>query len=65
MLRQTPDVAAVSPPRLSPDRTVATIAAFPDSSPQSAQTESLVRHLRSDIVPPVAQAAGRPPTSAA
>ncbi len=57
-LRRTADVAAVSPPRISPDGTVATISAFPDSSPQSAQTESLVRHLRSDVVPPVEQATG-------
>ncbi|MGH3050104.1 MAG: MMPL family transporter, partial [Gaiellaceae bacterium] len=37
-LRRTPDVAAVAPPRLSPDGTVAAISAFPASSPQSEET---------------------------
>jgi RND superfamily putative drug exporter len=57
-LRATPDVAAVGPPRFSPDGSVATIAAYPDSSPQSSQTAELVRHLRSSVIPPVAAATG-------
>jgi len=57
-LRGTPDVVAVTPPQISPDGTVATISAFPASSPQSTQTESLVSGLRSDVVPPIEQATG-------
>jgi putative drug exporter of the RND superfamily len=52
-LRQTPDVVAVSPPRVSPSGDVATISAFPETSPQSTQTESLVTHLRRDVIPPI------------
>jgi RND superfamily putative drug exporter len=57
-LRATPDIAAVGPPRFSPDGTVATVAAYPDSSPQSTQTANLVRHLRASVIPPVAAATG-------
>ncbi len=57
-LRSTPGIAAVSPPRLSPAIDVATIAAFPETSPQSTETEALVRHLRNDVIPPVEQATG-------
>ena len=57
-LRETPGVAAVSPPRLSPSRDVATISAYPDSSPQSTQTESLVNHLRRTVIPPIEHATG-------
>ena len=57
-LRETPGVAAVSPPRLSPSQDVATISAYPDSSPQSTQTESLVNHLRRDVIPPIERATG-------
>ncbi len=57
-LRRTPGVAAVARPQLSPARDAATIAAFPATSPQSTQTESLVRHLRRDVIPPIEQATG-------
>ncbi len=57
-LRRTPGVAAVSRPRLSPTGAAATILAFPTSSPQSRQTERLVRHLRHDVIPPVERATG-------
>ena len=57
-LRGTPGVAAVSRPRLSPTGAAATILAFPTSSPQSRQTERLVRHLRHDVIPPVERATG-------
>ncbi len=57
-LRQTPGIAAVAPPRVSPTGDVATIAAFPTTSPQSAQTEALVRHLRHSVLPPVEESTG-------
>ena len=56
LLRETQGVAVVAPPRLSPSGDVATIAAFPKTSPQSTQTEPLVKHLRRNVIPPVEQA---------
>ena len=55
---KTPDVASVAPPRLSPKGTVATIAAYPTSSPESSATSSLVKHLRNDVIPPLETATG-------
>ncbi len=57
-LRRLPGVAAVSPPRLSPGGDVATVAAYPTTSPQSTQTEQLVRHLREDVIPPIERRTG-------
>jgi putative drug exporter of the RND superfamily len=57
-LQRTPGVAAVAPPRLSPDGNVATVSAYPTTSPQSTQTEQLVRHLRRDVIPPVERRTG-------
>jgi RND superfamily putative drug exporter len=57
-LAKTPGVAAVTPPRISPSGDAATISAFPETSPQSAQTESLVKHLRSRVIPPIEQKTG-------
>jgi RND superfamily putative drug exporter len=57
-LRRTPDVVTVTPPRLSPAGDVATLSAYPASSPQSRQTEALVSHLRADVVPPLERATG-------
>ena len=57
-LRGTPDVAAVTPPRLSPGGDVATISAFPVSSPQSSETETLVSRLRAEVIPPLERATG-------
>jgi RND superfamily putative drug exporter len=57
-LRRTPDIAAVTPPRLSPTRDIATILAFPGSSPQSTQTVNLVKELRSSAIPPIEKATG-------
>ncbi len=57
-IQSTPGVAAVSRPRLSPTGDVATISAFPDASPQSTQTASLVNHLRRDVIPPIARVTG-------
>jgi putative drug exporter of the RND superfamily len=57
-LRSTPDIAAVTPARISRGGEVATISAFPLSSPQSRETESLVSHLRADVIPPLARTTG-------
>jgi len=55
---QTPGVASVAAPQLNPARDTAAIAVYPTTSPQSAQTTSLVKRLRSEVLPPLAKAAG-------
>jgi putative drug exporter of the RND superfamily len=57
-LRVTPDVASVAAPRLDAARDTASIQVFPRSSPQSAQTTSLVTRLRGSVLPPVERATG-------
>jgi RND superfamily putative drug exporter len=57
-LRGTADVASVAAPQLNAARDTAAIAVYPTSSPQSARTTSLVKHLRSTVLPPVAGATG-------
>ena len=57
-LRSTPGIASVAAPRLNPARDTAAIAVYPTTSPQSAQTTSLVKRLRSAVLPPLAQATG-------
>jgi RND superfamily putative drug exporter len=51
VVRRTPDVAAVTSPRTSPDGRVAVFEAYPASSPQSARTEALVSELRASVLP--------------
>jgi RND superfamily putative drug exporter len=50
---KTPDVAAVTAPRIAPSRKVAVFEAYPKSAPQAAATTGLVNHLRHDVLPPV------------
>src|SRR6266566_5274215 len=57
-LRHTPGIASVATPRLNPARDTAAIAVYPTTSPQSAQTTRLVKHLRNDVLPPLAKATG-------
>jgi RND superfamily putative drug exporter len=57
-LRHTPGIASVAAPQLNPAHDTAAIAVYPTTSPQSAQTTSLVKHLRSDVLPPLAAATG-------
>jgi RND superfamily putative drug exporter len=52
-LRATPGIASVAGARLNPARDTAALAAYPAASPQSAQTQELVKHLRSSVIPPV------------
>jgi RND superfamily putative drug exporter len=57
-LHATPDVASVAAPRLNPAGDTASIQVYPRSSPQSAQTTSLVTHVRDSVLPPLEQATG-------
>jgi RND superfamily putative drug exporter len=57
-LRATADVASVAAPRLDPAGDTASIQVYPRSSPQSAQTMSLVTYLRGSVLPPVERATG-------
>ena len=57
-LRATPDVASVAAPRLDAAGDTASIQVYPRSSPQSAQTTSLVNHLRNTVLPPLERATG-------
>ncbi len=57
-VRATPGVALVVPPRISPSGEVATISAYPTTSPQSRDTEQLVKHLRADVIPALARSSG-------
>ncbi len=54
----TPGVAAVVPPRLSPSGAVATITAYPSSSPQAYATTQLVQRLRASVIPPIVASSG-------
>jgi RND superfamily putative drug exporter len=57
-LRATPDVASVAAPRLNAARNTASIQVYPRTSPQSAQTTTLVTHVRDSVLPPVERATG-------
>jgi RND superfamily putative drug exporter len=51
MLRHTSGVAAVLPPQLNQAGDTAVLTVLPTTSPQSTQTEDLVRTLRDGVVP--------------
>jgi RND superfamily putative drug exporter len=57
-LRATPGVASVAPAQLNPARTTAVLFAYPTTSPESAQTTSLVNRLRGGAIPPYERSAG-------
>ncbi|MGN6869862.1 MAG: MMPL family transporter [Solirubrobacteraceae bacterium] len=52
-LSRTPGIASVAPPRLNATGTTAAVVAYPTTSPQSAQTSSLVTRLRDTVIPPI------------
>jgi putative drug exporter of the RND superfamily len=52
-LGQTPGIASVAPPRLNATGTTAAVVAYPTTSPQSAQTSSLVTRLRDTVIPAI------------
>jgi putative drug exporter of the RND superfamily len=53
-----PGVAFVAPPVPNPAGDAAIITVFPDSKPQSKQTEQLVKRLRHDTLAPIASTTG-------
>jgi putative drug exporter of the RND superfamily len=58
---KTPDIVAVTAPRLAPSGKVAVMEAYPASAPQDQATTDLVNHLRGDVLPPFEKSfAGRP-----
>ncbi len=57
-LASTPDVIAVSPPRLSPSGRVAVMEAYPRSAPQAPATTALVTRLRQQVFPPLKRKLG-------
>jgi RND superfamily putative drug exporter len=57
-LRHTAGIASVATPQLNSDRDTAAIAVYPTTSPQSAQTTSLVKRLRNEVLPPLTTATG-------
>jgi RND superfamily putative drug exporter len=50
-IRSQPGVAFVPPARINPQGNAAIINVIPKGSPQDAQTQDLVNHLRDDVVP--------------
>jgi RND superfamily putative drug exporter len=57
-LQHTPGISSVAQPRLNPAADAAAITVYPTTSPQSAKTTSLVKHLRADVLPQIAKATG-------
>ncbi len=57
-IASAPGVASVTPPRFSPDGEVATLSAYPSSSPEAYATTQLVEHLRKQVIPPLATSGG-------
>ncbi|MBV9003576.1 MAG: MMPL family transporter [Solirubrobacterales bacterium] len=51
-VQRTPDVVAVTPPRVSPSGKVAVMEAYPNSAPQAQATTDLVNRLRDSVLPP-------------
>ena len=54
-VRDTPGVASISPPLISPGGRTAVYQAFPRSAPQAAASTDLVNALRDTVLPPVAR----------
>jgi RND superfamily putative drug exporter len=58
---KTPDVVAVTAPRLAPSGKVAVMEAYPASAPQDQATTDLVNHLRDNVLAPFSKSlAARP-----
>jgi RND superfamily putative drug exporter len=54
----TPDVGAVTQPRVAPTSPVAVMQAYPDSAPQAPATTDLVHKLRDHVLPPLEHQTG-------
>jgi len=57
-LRSQHGIAAVAPARFNAAGDTAVIIAYPTTGPEAAQTASLVRHLRSSVIPPAIAGSG-------
>jgi len=57
-LSATPGLQSVATPRLNAAETAALLAAYPTTSPQSAQTSRLVNRLRNDVIPALEHVTG-------
>jgi putative drug exporter of the RND superfamily len=57
-LRTSPDVASVSPPRISRSGSTAVFSVYPGSAPQSQATADLVQNLRNNLLPTIARSTG-------
>jgi RND superfamily putative drug exporter len=57
-LRATHGVASVAAPRLNPAGDTASVLVYPTTSPQSAQTSSLVTRLRNSVIPTIERTSG-------
>ena len=57
-MRATPGVAYTSPAQFNEAGTAAVIVAYPTTDPQAAQTQSLVTHLRDDVIPTATSGSG-------
>jgi RND superfamily putative drug exporter len=58
VLRDTPDVVAVTPPTVSAAGDAAVIRVIPGSSPESQRTTDLVNTLRDDVIPSALRGSG-------
>jgi len=56
----TPDVVAVTAPRVAPSGNVAVIQVYPDSAPQALSTTNLVNRLRDSVLPALERRTGVP-----
>ncbi len=54
----TPGVATTAPARFDATQSAAVIVAIPTTSPQSSETEQLVLHLRSTVIPRIVNGTG-------
>ncbi len=61
VLRRTPGVAYVVPPRVNAAGTGALLVVIPTTSPQSAATAGLVQHLRNEVIPEAVAGTGVQP----
>jgi RND superfamily putative drug exporter len=59
-VRATPEVSAVTQPRIAPSGDVAVIEVYPDSGPQSQATTTLVNRLRDSVLPSFGHRTGVP-----
>jgi putative drug exporter of the RND superfamily len=57
-LRDTPGIASVAAPRISPGGRTVVYQAFPRTAPQAAATQNLVNRLRDTVLPPIVRSSG-------